>query len=52
MAQKAKKSAPVEPPLPEGYQSKNGIAWGSRLPGLLEIAYFNWAAKNAVRGET
>lgn len=46
----AKKQKPL-PELPEGYKVKDGIAWGSRLPGLLEIAYFNPQKRNSVTGE-
>ena len=42
----------VMPALPEGYQSKDGLAWGSRAEGLLEIAYFAPQKKNAVIGAT
>ena len=38
------------PTLPEGYKTKDGIAWGSREPGLLEISYWNLKAKNALTG--
>ena len=36
--------------LPEGFETKDGIAWGSRRPGLLEIAYWNHKRKNSVTG--
>ena len=39
------------PQLPEGYKLQDGIAFGSRLPGLLEIAFFNPKAQNAITGE-
>ena len=41
----------VQPTLPEGFQTKFGIAWGSRMPGLLEISYWNLKRKNAVMGD-
>lgn len=42
------KKAPAT--LPEGFKAKDGIAWGSRTEGLLEIAYWNPKKKNAVNG--
>ena len=41
----------VLPTLPEGFQTKHGIAWGSRMPGLLEISYWALKKKNAVTGD-
>ena len=35
------------PTLLEGYQTKEGIAWGSRVPGLLEISFWNVKARNS-----
>ena len=37
-------------PLPEGYSLKDGIAWGYRVPGLLEIKYHSPKTKNALTG--
>lgn len=34
--------------LPDGFQVADGIAWGSRMPGLFEIKYHNPKMKNAV----
>ena len=34
--------------LPEGFESADGIAWGSRREGLLEIVYWNHKRKNSV----
>lgn len=42
----------VIPELPEGYTTKHGVAWGSRVEGLLEIAYFNIKKKNASTTES
>ena len=33
--------------LPPGYQLKHNIAWGHRVPGLLEIKYHDPKTKNA-----
>ena len=41
----SKKTAPT---LPEGYKTKEGVAWGSRVPGLLEISFWNLKQKNSV----
>lgn len=38
-------------PLPQGYQEANGIAWGSRVPGLLEIKFNTPQNRNASTGE-
>lgn len=38
-------------PLPQGYQQENGIAWGSRVPGLLEIKFNTPQNRNASTGE-
>ena len=40
----------AQPTLPEGFKTKEGIAWGSRMPGLLEISYWNLKRKNALTG--
>ena len=40
----------AEPQLPPGFETKNGIAWGSRAPGILEISYWNIKRKNSVTG--
>ena len=37
--------------LPEGFEAKDGIAWGSRRSGLLEIVYWNHKRKNSVTGQ-
>ena len=36
-----------KPELPEGFTEEVGLAYGSRMEGLLEIAYFNHKKKNA-----
>lgn len=36
------------PTLPEGFQVKEGIAWGSRHEGLLEISIWNMKKKNSI----
>jgi len=41
----------VAPTLPEGFEAKHGIAWGSRREGLLEISYWNMKRKNSVTGD-
>ena len=41
----------VNTALPEGFQAKHGMAWGSRAEGCLEIAYYNLKMSNAVNGE-
>jgi len=38
------------PTLPEGYKAKDGIAWGSRVEGLLEISLWNVKKKNSITG--
>ena len=35
--------------MPEGYQCKDGIAWGTRVPGLLEIKFHSMKTRNASR---
>ena len=49
MATKKEKTLPT---LPEGYQAKSGIAWGSRVEGLLEISFWNLKRKNALTAES
>jgi hypothetical protein len=43
---KSSKKQPPEP-LPTGYQCESGIAWGSRVPYLLEIKLNTPQFKNA-----
>ena len=49
MATKKEKFIPT---LPEGYKTKGGIAWGSRVEGLLEISFWNLKRKNALTAES
>ena len=37
--------------LPAGFQVKDGIAWGSRMPHLLEIKFHNARRKNSTTAE-
>jgi len=46
----AKKTVEAEI-LPAGFQVKEGIAWGSRVPHLLEIKFHNARRKNSTTGE-
>ena len=43
-----KKTVSSGPTLPEGFKVEDGIAFGSRQEGLLEIVYWNHKMKNAV----
>ena len=38
--------------LPPGYEIKEGLAFGSRVPGLLEIKFHYPQTKNAITGGT
>ena len=48
MATKKEKALPT---LPEGYKAWGGIAWGSRVEGLLEISFWNVKRKNAITAD-
>ena len=37
--------------IPEGYTVKDCLAYGSRVPGLLEIKYHNPTKRNAANAE-
>ena len=37
--------------LPDGFKVQDGVAWGTRVEGLLEIKFHNARRKNSTTGE-
>ena len=42
----------IEQDFPAGYQFKDGLVYGSRVPGVLEIKFHNPKLRNALTGPT